>query len=99
MSRPGSQPVRSSVEAETEQRRLVWLIHEKPHSSLPQLCETHEPHFFFSQRENSERLRELMQASQGQCGSEDSGLVMSCSEVCLSHGVLRRRNEEARFLS
>lgn len=98
MARPGSQRVRSLVEAETEQRRLVWLIHEKPHSSLPQLCETHESHFFF-QRENSERLRELMQASQGQCGSEDSVLVMSCSEVCVSHGVLRRRNKEARFLS
>lgn len=55
--------------------------------------------FFFSQRENSKRLRELMQASQGQCGSEDSGLVMSYSEVCVSHGVLRRRNEEARFPS
>ena len=30
-----------------EQRRLVWLIPEKPHSSSPQLCETHEPHFYF----------------------------------------------------
>lgn len=89
MARPASLCVRSSVEAEIEQRRLMWPIHEKPHSSLPQLCETHEPHFFF-QRENSGRLRELMQASQGQYGSEDFGLVTSYSEVCVSHGVLRR---------
>lgn len=48
MARPGSLCVGSSVEAEVEQWRLVWRIPEKPHSSSPQLCETHEPHFFFS---------------------------------------------------
>lgn len=60
-------------------------------------CVRHMSPIFFFQRENSERPRELMQASQGQCGSEDYGLVMSYSKVCVSHGVLRRSYEGARF--
>lgn len=61
LTRPGSLCVcereRTSVEAEMEQRRLVWLTPEKPHSSSPQLCETHEPQFFFPKRKLWEAQR------------------------------------------